>query len=86
MRRIPTQLLESAAAVTIGLVALAIAWTTSPQPSGALFTGAIAAYTPARQVLFPLRAGPRHTAHGRTFAMALARLVLAAAIVAVLVR
>ena len=80
MRRIPTQLLESAVALVIGLVAAGLVWTGSVGPSGTIFVGAIAAYTFARQLLFPLRAGPRHTSHGRIVTMALAAAVLAAAV------
>ena len=80
MRRIPTQLLESAVALLVGLAALLAVWATTPQPAGVVFIGAIAAYTLGRQLLFPLRAGRRHTAHGRTLAMAFAGLAVAAAI------
>ena len=86
MRRIPTQLLESGVALVIGLTSSALVWTTAPDPAGVVFTGALAAYTFARQLLFPLRAGPRHTAHGRVLAVALTGLALAAAVaVAILV-
>lgn len=80
MRRIPTQLYESAVALVIGLAALAIVWMRPPQPSVVVFVGAIAAYTLARQLLFPLRAGPRHTSHGRAVTVALTALVLVFAI------
>lgn len=78
-RRIPVQLLESLLALIIGVVALLAVWT-RPDPAGFVFVGAIAAYTFGRQVLFPLRAGPRHTTHGRTLTMSLAALALAAVI------
>jgi len=78
MRRIPTQLLEATVALLVGLAALLAVWATTPHPAGVVFVGAIAAYTLGRQLLFPLRAGPRHTAHGRTLVMALAGLVVAA--------
>jgi len=77
MRRVPTQLLEAAVALLVGLAALLAVWATTPQPAGVVFIGAIAAYTLGRQLLFPLRATPRHTAHGRTLTMALAGLVVA---------
>lgn len=77
MRRVPVQLLESTVALCLGLVAFIVVWT-SRLSGGVVFVGAVAAYTFGRQVLFPLRAGPRHTAHGRTLTMALAVLVLAA--------
>jgi len=78
MRRVPTQLLEAAVALLVGLAALLAVWATTPRPAGVVFIGAIAAYTLGRQLLFPLRAAPRHTAHGRTLTMALAGLVVAA--------
>ena len=80
MRRIPTQLLESTVALLIGVVAAGLVFTGPLQPSGTIFVGAIAAYTFGRQLLFPLRAGPRHTSHGRIFTMAVAAVVLVAAI------
>jgi phosphatidylglycerol:prolipoprotein diacylglycerol transferase len=87
VRRIPVQLLESAVALVVGLAALLAMLARPPQPAGVVFVGAIAAYTLGRQLLFPLRAGPRHTAHGRGLVMALAGLVVAADIaVAVFVK
>lgn len=75
VRRIPTQLLESTAALAIGLVALWAVWATPPEPAGTVFVGAIAAYTFARQLLFPLRDLPRHTAHGRSLVAAISATV-----------
>lgn len=75
MRRIPVQLLESAAALMIGLAALLAVRIATPDPAGVVFIAAIAAYTLGRQLLFPLRADP-HTARGRTFTMALAGIVI----------
>lgn len=77
MRRIPTQLLEATVALLVGLAALLAVLTTTPRPAGIVFVGAIAAYTLGRQLLFPLRAGPRHTAYGRILTMALTGLVIA---------
>lgn len=77
-RRIPVQLLESSAAFLVGLTALLLVWRTTPDPAGAVFVGAIATYTLVRQLLFPLRSGPRHTAHGRRLTMALTGLVIIA--------
>jgi phosphatidylglycerol---prolipoprotein diacylglyceryl transferase len=82
MRRIPVQLLESAVALVVGLAALLAVWAATPRPAGVVFVGAIAAYTLGRQLLFPLRAGPRYTAYGRTLVMALAGLVIVAAVAA----
>ena len=76
VRRIPTQLLESAVALAIGLVALPIVWFTTPLPAGSVFIVAIASYTLSRQLLFPLRDQPRHTTYGRTLAISLAAAVI----------
>jgi phosphatidylglycerol---prolipoprotein diacylglyceryl transferase len=77
MRRIPVQLFESTIALLIGTGALVAAWA-HPRPYGVVFVGAIALYTLGRQLLFPLRAGKRHTAYGRVIALGLAGLVLVA--------
>ena len=77
MRRIPTQLIESTLALVLGLVALAVLWTTTPRPAGAVFVGSMAAYTLGRQFLFALRDQPRHTVHGRTRMMAIAAVIIA---------
>jgi phosphatidylglycerol:prolipoprotein diacylglycerol transferase len=77
-RRIPVQLLESAIAAAIGLTALLVVWTNTPAPTGAVFIGALATYTLARQLLFPLRDVPRQTSHGRMITMVVASLVLVA--------
>jgi len=76
MRRIPTQLLESALAGIVGLAALLGVLTTTPHPAGVVFIGALAAYTFGRQLLFPLRANP-HTVRGRALVMVLTGLVIA---------
>lgn len=77
VRRVPVQLLESAVALVVGLAALLAVAAMAPSPAGVVFVGAVAAYTLGRQMLFPLRADPRYTAHGRTIAMAVAVLVIA---------
>lgn len=77
VRRIPTQLLESALALIVGLVALLVVWKTTPRPAGVVFIGAIAAYILGRQLLFPLRDLPRNTARGLTITTVIAGLVLA---------
>lgn len=59
-RRVPTQLLESALALSLGLSALAMDVGHRPM-SGALFAGALAAYTLGRQGILTLRAEPTHT-------------------------
>lgn len=80
MRRIPTQLLESAMAFLIGMTALLAVGSALPETAGAVFVGAIAAYTFGRQLLFPLRVGPRHTAYGRLVMLALAAIVAVLAV------
>lgn len=80
-RRIPVQLMESAAAALIATVALLLVLAVEP-PGGTVFIGAIAAYTFARQLLFPLRTVPRDTTHGRRITMAASALVLAVDIAA----
>lgn len=76
VRRIPTQLLESALAFLVGTTALLVVWTSAPSPAGVVFIGAIAGYTLGRQLLFPLRDLPRNTTRGRTFTMVTAGLVV----------
>lgn len=83
-RRIPTQLIESSGALLVGLVALLAVTAMTPDPSGVVFVGAIAAYTLGRQLLFPLRDLPRTTSHGRLVVMALTSLVLVVDVVVAL--
>lgn len=79
-RRIPVQLIEAAAALAIGAATLA-AFLTGPLPlPGALFAAAVAVYTVARQLLFPLRHEPRRTTYGRQMTLATAGLVASAAV------
>ena len=83
MRRIPTQLFESAGAMLIGGVAL-VAVLVSLRPGGVVFVGTIAAYTLLRQFLFPLRDLPRNTSWGRT-ATAVASALVTVGVIAVAV-
>ncbi len=85
VRRIPTQLLESAVALLIGVAALLALWLVEPRPAGVVFVGSIAAYTLGRQLLFPLRDRPRRPAWRRILVLALcAGVVVADVAVAVL--
>lgn len=59
-RRIPTQLLESALALSLGLATLAMDVSHGPM-GGALFAGALAAYTLGRQGILTLRTEPSQT-------------------------
>lgn len=80
LRRIPVQLVESVVALLIGAAALVAVATATVHPSGVVFTAVIAAYTLARQLLFPLRDLPRKTALGRLIVTAVSVVVLISAI------
>lgn len=64
IRRLPVQLFEAAVAFVVGLAGLLITITGWPLAAGTLFVASVAAWTLARQLLFPLRADP-HTSVGR---------------------
>ena len=83
VRRIPTQLLESALAAAIGAIALVTAGL--PELGGTIFIGALAAYVLGRQLLLPLRAESRKTRYGRAITMAIAATILAADLIAAIV-
>lgn len=83
VRRIPTQLLESLLAFSLGLIALSVMWLTTPRPPGVLFVGVVAAYTLGRQFLFTRRDQPRHTLHGRNRMVVVTLLIIVADIAAV---
>lgn len=82
VRRIPTQLLESALAATIGATALLVLVTVgfSGLP-GIVFIGTMAAYVLGRQLLLRLRAESSRTRHGRAITLAVAATLLLADIV-----
>jgi phosphatidylglycerol---prolipoprotein diacylglyceryl transferase len=73
-RRIPTQLLESLLALSLGLLVLVAVLSHGPA-NGALFVAVLAAYTLGRQGILHLRAEPRKT---RLVTAILATLVLIA--------
>jgi len=79
-RRIPTQLLESVLALSLGLGVLVAVLSHGPA-NGAFFVAALAVYTLGRQGLLRLRAEPRKTRLGGLITAALAALVLVAAVV-----
>lgn len=79
-RRIPTQLLESVLALSLGLLVL-VEVVGHGSAGGAFFVGGLAAYTLGRQGLLRLRAEPRKTRLGGLATSALAALVLIAAVV-----
>lgn len=69
-RRIPVQLLESSTALLICMTAATAVVTVGVSGGGLVFLATVAAYTAARQVLFPLRDLPRATTHGRQLTLA----------------
>ncbi|SEP53574.1 prolipoprotein diacylglyceryl transferase [Amycolatopsis saalfeldensis] len=79
IRRFPVQLIEAAVALVIGVVSLVLVFVAEPSVHGAIFVGALAAYTFARQLLFPLRSDP-HTPTGRAATMAVCGLALVGAL------
>ncbi len=79
-RRIPTQLLESVLAFSLGLLVLMAVVGHGPV-GGAYFIGGLAAYTLGRQGLLHLRAEPRKTRLGGLATSVLAALALVAAII-----
>ncbi|GAC1326887.1 MAG: hypothetical protein NVSMB17_00130 [Candidatus Dormibacteria bacterium] len=85
-RRLPTQLLESLVAFSIGMAAaLAFAYSRSTL-TGAIFVAACAAYTLARQGLLKMRGEARRSALGGPLTAAVAAVILAASVIGVLVR
>jgi phosphatidylglycerol:prolipoprotein diacylglycerol transferase len=79
-RRIPTQLLESVLALSLGLLVLVAVVGHGPA-GGTFFVAGLATYTLGRQGLLRLRAEPRKTRLGGLATFALAALVLIAAVV-----
>lgn len=79
VRRVPVQLWEAGAALVIGAATLTVALITDVAVPGALFVGAVAAYTGVRQLLFPFRADP-HTPTGRHLTIAACAVVIAAVV------
>ena len=78
-RRIPVQLMESAMAAVLALTSALLLLLAPPQVPGTLFVGGLAAYVLGRQLLFPLRAQPRATRHGRVLTLAGAAVALTVA-------
>lgn len=79
-RRVPTQLLESLLALSLGVGTL-IAVIVHGPAGGTLFIGGLAAYTLVRQGILHLRAEPRKTRLGGPVTAILAALVLVTAVV-----
>lgn len=79
-RRIPTQLLESAAGLLIGSATLLLVLGSSSAP-GAVFVAAVAAYVFVRQFLLRLRAEPHNRIRARLTAAAAVLVLVADAVV-----
>lgn len=76
-RRVPTQLMESALAFTVALIALLVMLSYGPQ-HGRLFVAALAGYTLVRQGLLRLREERRQSNYGTFLVAAAATLTLIA--------
>ena len=79
-RRIPTQLLESFLALSLGLGSLGAILSYGPR-GGAFFVAALAAYTLVRQGILHVRAEPRRTRLGEPITAILSALLLIATLV-----
>jgi phosphatidylglycerol:prolipoprotein diacylglycerol transferase len=79
-RRIPTQLLESAAGLLIAVVMTALVVGVSSAP-GTVFVAAVATYVLIRQFLLRLRAEPHNAVRARVTAAAAAVVLVAATVV-----
>ena len=79
VRRFPVQLVEAATALVIGVVTLVFVLSAQPSIPGMVFAAALAAYTFARQLLFPLRTESR-TSRGRILTMVVCGVVLVAVV------
>ncbi len=75
-RRVPTQLLESAAGLLIGVVSALLVVRGMPSLHGTIFVGAVAAHTLIRQFLLPLRAERHKSSLGASLTAAAAAVVL----------
>lgn len=75
-RRVPAQLIESAAALLFGAATLPLVLGGAAAPAGAIFIGGAAAYVLVRHWLLPLRAEPRQFSKAAPLTAAAAALVL----------
>lgn len=72
VRRVPTQLLESALAATLGTTSVLVLIGGPPEVGGVVAVTVLAVYTIGRQVLLSLRSIPRRTTWGRAAVVVLA--------------
>lgn len=80
VRRIPVQLIESAAAGALAVVSATILLLLDHPADGTVFVVGLGAYTLVRQLLFPLRSIPRSTTYGRAVVTTFAALVTGASL------
>ncbi|MEX0630389.1 MAG: prolipoprotein diacylglyceryl transferase family protein [Chloroflexota bacterium] len=80
-RRMPTQLLESAAGLLIGVATTLVVLGFAPAVPGTIFVAAFAVYVIVRQVLLRLRAEPHNPIRARLTAAAAGVVLLADAVV-----
>ena len=85
VRRIPVQLMESALAGALAVLALTAVLSIDPPVDGTVLVAALAAYIAGRQLLFPLRGIPRATTWGRLTTLVVALLALTVTLVVLLV-
>lgn len=81
LRRIPVQLMESATALVIAALSLALDLLGMVRPDGVLFVASMAAYIFVRQLLFPLRDIARRTSWGRSATIVVSACLLTASVV-----
>ena len=81
-RRIPVQLMESAAAGVLAIASAAVLLVLDHPVDGIVFVMGLGAYTLARQLLFPLRSISRSTSYGRVVVMTFAGLVTGVSLLA----
>jgi phosphatidylglycerol:prolipoprotein diacylglycerol transferase len=82
IRRVPTQLIEAALCLAIGIVGMVIVLVGGLGDSGILLAGSLAAFVLGRQMILPYRAEPRQTSFGRPLTIALAGAALIVSVVA----
>jgi len=71
-RRIPTQLIESSAALVLAMLTLLVIIKSPEAPGVSVLALGLGAYIVVRQLLFPMRSQPRKTKLGRPLVMAVA--------------
>lgn len=86
VRRVPVQLLEASFAGVLGALALWAVLLFGASAGGLVFIAGFAAYTAARQLLFPLRDIPRSSSHGPQLILGAASAAALAATTALLLR